>query len=66
MAGVGKRLRIDGAIPLGCALAALCASPAAASEFRLFTPDTLELNGDVRLVAEGSFRSQLLSNIVNH
>jgi len=57
MAGVGKRLRIDGAIPLGCALAALCASPAAASEFRLFTPDTLELNGDVRLVAVDGERS---------
>src|SRR5258708_7443766 len=57
MAGVGKRPRLGGAIPLGCALAALCASPAAASDLRLFTPDTLDLTGDARLVAVDGERS---------
>ena len=52
MAGVAKRLRIGSAIPLGCALAALWAAPASAeSDLELFSPDTLELTGDVRLVA---------------
>ena len=36
---------------MGCALAALWGAPADASDLRLFAPDTLELNGDVRLVA---------------
>src|SRR5947209_9928311 len=57
MGCVARRLRIGSAIPLGCALAALCASPAAATDLRLFTPDTLELNGDVRLVAVDGERS---------
>ena len=40
------------AIPLGCALAALWAAPAQRrSDLKLFTPDTFELSGDVRLVA---------------
>src|SRR3954447_3927830 len=52
MAGVAKRLRIGGAIPLGCALAALWAAPVAGqSNLELFTPDTLEASGDLRLVA---------------
>ena len=39
-------------MPLGCALAALWASQASAqSDLKLFTPDTVELFGDVRLVA---------------
>ena len=39
-------------MPLGCALAALWASPASAqSDLKLFTPDTVELIGDIRLVA---------------
>jgi hypothetical protein len=47
-----RRLRNPGAIPLGCALAALWAAPASAdSGPRLFTRDAFELNGDVRLVA---------------
>jgi hypothetical protein len=44
---LGKR----GAIPLGCALAALWPSSAIASDARIFTPDAFELSGDVRLVA---------------
>lgn len=52
MARVAQRLRLSSALPIGCALAALCGTPAAAqSDTRLFTADTLELNGDVRLVA---------------
>jgi hypothetical protein len=52
MARVAKRLFANSALPLGCALAALCSAPAAAqSDTRLFTPDTIELSGDVRLVA---------------
>ena len=54
-----RRLRIRGALPFGCALAALCTSPAAASDLRLFTPDTLELSGDVRLVAVNGEESWL-------
>src|SRR6476646_8531039 len=50
MGCVARRLRSKGAIPLGCALAALWASPAAA-EARLFTRDAFELAGDLRLVA---------------
>jgi hypothetical protein len=52
MGRLARRLRIGSAMPLGCALAALCATPASAeSSLKLFTPDTLELNGDVRVVA---------------
>jgi hypothetical protein len=58
MASVAKRLRIGRAMPLGCALAALCASPAhAESDLRLFTPENLEVNGDIRLVAVGGEKS---------
>jgi len=51
MPGVGKRLLRCSAGPVVCALAALWATPATASDLRMFTPDTLEFNGDVRLVA---------------
>jgi len=52
MARVAQRLLSSSALPLSCALAALWAAPALAqSEARLFTPDTLEVSGDVRLVA---------------
>ena len=51
MACVARRLRIGSAIPLGCALAALWAPAAGASDLKLVSPDTLEINGDVRLVA---------------
>src|SRR3954454_13906258 len=52
MAGVGKRLLQGSAAPVVCVAAALWASPASAeSSFRLFSPDTVELVGDVRVVA---------------
>ena len=50
MACVAKRLLIGSAVPLGCAFAALWTTPALASDVKLFTSDTLELNGDLRLV----------------
>jgi hypothetical protein len=52
MSCVARRLRTKGAIPLGCALAALWVNPAKAeSDARLFTPDAFEISGDLRLVA---------------
>src|ERR1700748_3413369 len=51
MACAVRRPRISSGLPLGGARAALCATPAPASELRLFTPDTLEVSTDVRLVA---------------
>src|SRR6185369_9964494 len=49
MGYVARRLRNTGAIPLGCALAALWVAPASA-QARIFTPDSFEFSGDVRLV----------------
>src|SRR5690242_2970889 len=57
MACVVRRLRTGGALPLGCALGALWPAPVAASGLRLFTPDTFELSGDVRLVAVNGEKS---------
>jgi hypothetical protein len=58
MGCVARRLRSKGAIPLGCALAALWAAPVSAqSDFRLLTPDAFELSGDVRLVLVGGEKS---------
>lgn len=54
---VARCLSKAGAIPLGCALAVLCPSPAAASEVRIFTPDALEITGDVRFVGVGGEKS---------
>src|SRR5437868_5709816 len=52
MGSFARRLRVRGAIPLGCALAALWAAPASAeSDLKLFTADTLEVTGELRLVA---------------
>jgi hypothetical protein len=52
MSCVARHLRIGGAIPLGCAVAALWVSPANAdADLKLFTPANFELSGDVRLVA---------------
>ena len=52
MGCVVRRLRVRGAIPLGCALAALWAAPAnAETGTAIFTRDAFEINGDVRLVA---------------
>jgi hypothetical protein len=59
MACAARRLRTGSALPLGCALAALCSTPATASDLRLFTPDTLEVSGDVRLVAVNGEESWL-------
>jgi len=47
------------ALPLGCALAALWPSSASASELRLFTPDTIDMSGDVRFVAVDGERGWL-------
>jgi hypothetical protein len=52
------RLCTGSAFPLGCALAALWATPAIAqSETRLFGADAFELTGDVRLVAVNGEKS---------
>src|SRR3982751_620335 len=51
MGSTARRLLTKGAIPAGCALAALWASPATArSDLELFGADNFELSGDVRLV----------------
>ena len=57
MACAVRRLRTRSALPLGCALTALWATPAAASDLHLLTPDTLEFSGDVRLVAVNGEKS---------
>jgi len=58
MGCVARRLSVRGAIPLGCALAALWSTPAAAnSDTHIFTRDAFELSGDVRLVAVDGERS---------
>ena len=49
MACAAKRLLVRSAIPWGCAIAALWATPASAADF--FSADTLEVSGDLRLVA---------------
>jgi hypothetical protein len=51
MARAVRRLFDRCALPLGCALAALWPASASASDLHLFTPDTLSVSGDVRLVA---------------
>jgi hypothetical protein len=52
MASVAKRLRLRSAALAACAHGLLCAAPAFAEpDARLFTPDTIEAFGDVRLVA---------------
>ncbi len=60
MGCVARRLRNRGAILLGCALAALWATPASAqSDVKLFTADTLDISGDVRFVAVNGEKSWL-------
>ena len=54
---VARCLGTLGAIPWGCALAALYSSPVQASDRRIFTPDTLEVTGDVRFVGIGGEKS---------
>ncbi|MFL6736748.1 MAG: hypothetical protein ACJ8F4_06775 [Sphingomonas sp.] len=56
---VARSLRKKGVILWGSALAVLYASPAAASDLRIFTPDTFEVTGDARLVAVGGEKSWL-------
>src|SRR5256885_1858116 len=52
MGYLARRPRNGGAIPLGCALAALWAAPATAqSEAQIFSRNAFEISGDVRLVA---------------
>ena len=51
MGCVALRLRFGSAIPLGCALAMLWATPALAdSDLKLFSADNFELTGEVRIV----------------
>src|SRR5260221_519371 len=58
MIGLGKRLLAGSAALAACALASLCApAPAAAADLDLFSSDTLELTGDLRLVAVDGERS---------
>lgn len=58
MIGLGKRLLADSAAPAACALALLClATPAGAADLDLFSAETLELNGDFRVVAVNGERS---------
>jgi hypothetical protein len=58
MAELGKRLFRSSAAPLACALASLWAAPAQAeSDFHLFSADTLQVTGDVRLVGVDGERS---------
>ena len=57
MVCVARRLLLRGAIPLGCA--ALWASPASAGDLKLFTSDSFQLSGDVRLVAVDGEKSWL-------
>jgi hypothetical protein len=51
MGCIARRLSKQGAIPLGCALAALWPSSVSASETRIFGSDAFELSGDLRMVA---------------
>lgn len=51
MSWVAQGVPLRSALPLGCVLAALWPTTAAASDLRLFTPDTVEVTGDARLVA---------------
>ncbi|HEX8938034.1 MAG TPA: hypothetical protein VF776_07175 [Sphingomicrobium sp.] len=57
MCCVVRRLLDRSAVPLGCALAALWVAPASADELKLFTADTFEISGDMRLVAVDGERS---------
>ena len=58
MAGIRKRLRMGSAATMACAIAALCASPAAAeSNVEILSADTLQLTGDLRLVGVGGEES---------
>lgn len=51
MGTIARCVALKSALPLGFALFVLWSAPAAASDLRLFTPDALQIDGDVRLVA---------------
>ena len=51
MSPFARCVALKSALFLGCAFAWLWPSTAAASDLRLFTPDTLQVSGDVRLVS---------------
>lgn len=59
MGCLARRLRTRGALPLGCAFAALCPAQASASDLKLFAREALEISGDVRLVAADGEKSWL-------
>src|SRR5438034_1247141 len=59
MAGVANRMLRCSAALLAYALGGLCAAPASASDLKLFTPNTLQVIGDVRLVAVDGEKSWL-------
>jgi hypothetical protein len=59
MAGVANRMLHCSATLMACVLGGLCAGPASASDLKLFTADTLEVVGDVRLVAVDGEKSWL-------
>src|SRR5215469_12800637 len=59
MSPAARRVAFKSALPLGCVLAALWPTAAAASDLRLFTPDTLQIDGNVRLVAVDGEKSWL-------
>src|SRR3954468_6329190 len=60
MADLGRRLLVRGAAHLACAAVVLWPSPASAqSDFDLFSADTLEVSGDLRLVAADGEESWL-------
>ena len=60
MACVARRLLHGSAARVACAVVALWTSPALAeSDFKLFTAETVELNGDLRLVAVDGEKSWL-------
>ena len=57
MPSVGKRLLVRSAVPAACVAAVLWAGPAQASDLDLFSAETLELNGDFRVVATDGEKS---------
>lgn len=59
MSPFARSVALKSTLPLGCALATLWPNAAAASDLRLFTPDTLEVSGDARLVAVDSEKGWL-------
>ncbi len=64
MGVVRKRLLRGSSAPVACALAALWPAPAhAASDIKLFTAETLEINGGARIVAVDGERSWVTGDL---